>query len=196
MITGDVGISPASASAITGFELNMDPANQYATSPQVTGKIYAADYAPPTPENLKSAVDDMTRAFKDASKRKADTKDLNGGDLGGMVINPGVYRFDDTVLIPDDITLDGDVTDVWIFKLSDDLVMSTNTQIMLSGGATANNVFWQVDGLVDIGEGAYFVGNLMVKDDITLRTGATVEGRLLGQDKVSLDAASVLAPVK
>lgn len=193
-ITGDVGISPASASAITGFELTMDPANQFATSPQVTGKIYAADYAAPTPENLKSAMDDLNRAYKDARKRNASSNELGGGDIGGQILTGGVYDWNTTLLIPGDITLNGDVTDVWIFKVKDDLIMTSGTEVMLAGTAMADNVFWQVGGRVDIGEAAKAVGTFLAKDSITLRKGAVVDGRLLSQSKVSLDGSTVVAP--
>jgi hypothetical protein len=195
-ITGDVGLHPASASAITGFELVMDPSNQYATSPQVNGKIYATDYAAPTPDNLKRAMDDMQRAFKDANKRKAGTKDLGNGDIGGLILNPGVYRWNSTLLIPDNVSLNGDVSDVWIFKVSQDLVMSSNVEVALTGGGMAENVFWQVDGMVDIGEGALLVGNVLAKDSITVRNGASVNGRLMTHKKVGLDANTVTAPIK
>ena len=58
-ITGNIGISPAAATYITGFSLIADATNMFATSPQVTGNVYAADYAPPTPPNLTTAVGDM-----------------------------------------------------------------------------------------------------------------------------------------
>jgi hypothetical protein len=58
-ITGNLGISPAAAAYITGFPLTADSTNVFSTSSQVTGKIYAADYAVPTPSDLTTAVSDM-----------------------------------------------------------------------------------------------------------------------------------------
>ena len=66
-VTGDMGLSPAATSYITGFALT--DATGYATSPQVTGKIYAADMADPTPINLTTAVENMITAYNDAAGR-------------------------------------------------------------------------------------------------------------------------------
>ncbi len=73
-ITGDIGVSPAAATYITGFSLSMDATNVFSTSPFVTGSIYAADYAVPTPANLTTAIGDMETAYTDASGRT-----LSGG---------------------------------------------------------------------------------------------------------------------
>ena len=51
-IVGDIAVSPVAATYITGFGLIADSSNVFSTSPVVTGKIYAADYAVPTPTNL------------------------------------------------------------------------------------------------------------------------------------------------
>ena len=71
-ITGDMGVSPISATGITGFSLTLDASNVYSTSPQVTGKVYAADYASPTPAKLTTAIGDMQHEFTDAAVRDAD----------------------------------------------------------------------------------------------------------------------------
>ena len=68
VITGNVGLSPAAASFLTGFSLTMDPSNAFSTSTQVTGNVYAADYAAPTPTNLTTSVLDMETAFTDAAR--------------------------------------------------------------------------------------------------------------------------------
>src|SRR4029078_6349622 len=65
-ITGDMGVSPISATGITGFSLTMDSSNVFSTSPAVTGKVYAADYASPTPAKLTTAIGDMQHAFTEA----------------------------------------------------------------------------------------------------------------------------------
>ena len=93
-ITGDVGVSPIHASAITGFGLTMDPSGQFSTSSQINGKAYAADYAPPTPSELTTAVDDMETAYADAVGRPNDDTtrtNLGGGNNSGEVLTPGVY---------------------------------------------------------------------------------------------------------
>ena len=64
----------------------------FSTSPQVTGKVYASDYASPTPANLTTAIGDMQTAFTDAAGRAASVTELGAGNIGGMTIGPGVYK--------------------------------------------------------------------------------------------------------
>ena len=68
-VTGDIGVSPIARIAITGFSETMDSTNTFSTSTQVVGKIYAADYTPPTPSNMTTAVSDMEIAYTDAAGR-------------------------------------------------------------------------------------------------------------------------------
>jgi hypothetical protein len=192
-VTGDVGLSPAAASYITGFGLTA--ATGYATSPQVVGKVYAADYAAPTPNTLTTAVGDMETAYTDAAGRPMpDFLELGTGAIGGLNLAPGLYKWTSTVTIPADVTLTGGTTDVWIFQISGDLSMSSAKNVLLSGGAKAKNVFWQVAGIVDLGTTAHFEGILLSQTAINLKTGATMNGRLLAQSAVSLDSSTVTQP--
>lgn len=75
-ITGDVGVSPAAASYLTGFAPTSDSTNVFATSSQVTGKLFASDYANPTPSNLTTAISDMQLAFTDAAGRAPNVTNL------------------------------------------------------------------------------------------------------------------------
>ena len=112
-ITGNLGLSPAAASFITGFSLTADSTNVFSRSSQVTGKVYAADYAPPTPTNLTTAVQDMMTAYTDAAGRAPGTTDSPpGGAIGGTTIPPGVYKWTSGVSIGTDVTLSGTPTDV------------------------------------------------------------------------------------
>jgi len=194
VITGNLGLSPAAATFITGFSLTMDATNVFSTSPQVTGKIYASDYTPPTPSNLTTAVSDMQLAFTDAAGRAADVTELGAGNIGGMVLVPGVYKWGTGLLIPTDVTLSGNATDVWIFQIGQDLTMSSAVKVLLTGGAVSKNIFWQVAGLVDVGTTAHCEGVVLTQTTATLRTGASINGRLLAQAAVNLDTSTVVAP--
>jgi hypothetical protein len=194
-ITGNLGISPAAASFITGFSLIADSTNVFSTSPQVTGKVYAADYTAPTPSALTTAISDMQLAFTDAAGRAPGVTELGAGNIGGMTLAPGVYKWGTGLLIPTDVTLAGTATDVWIFQIAQNLTMSSGTKILLTGGAQPKNVFWQVAGLVDLGTTAHFEGVVLTQTSATLRTGASINGRLLAQTAVNLDSSSVVAPV-
>ena len=193
-ITGNLGVSPAAASFITGFSLIADSTNVFSTSPQVTGKVYAADYTVPTPPALTTAIADMQLAFTDAAGRAPGVTELGAGNIGGMTLAPGVYKWGTGLLIPTDVTLTGTATDVWIFQIAQNLTMSSGTKILLAGGAQPKNIFWQVAGLVDLGTTAHFEGVVMAQTSVTLRTGASINGRLLAQTAVNLDGSSVVSP--
>lgn len=185
---GNVGLSPSAASFITGFTLTADASNTFATSPSVAGRVYAANFAPPTPSNLTRAVGSMEWAYTDAAGRvQPDFLNLQSGDLGGLTLAPGLYRWGSTVTIPHDVTISGGPRDVWIFQISDDLDVSASQRVILSGGARARNIFWQVAGQVTLHAGAHMEGNLLSKTAVTLQTGASLHGRALAQSQIALD---------
>lgn len=193
-LTGDIGVSPAAATYLTGFSLTADATNVFSTSTQVTGQVFAADYATPTPANLTAAIGDMELAFADAAGRAPGVTELGAGDIGGLTIAPGVYAWSTGVLVPGDVTLDGNATDVWIFQIAQDLTITAGSHVVLSGGARAENVFWQVAGAVHLGTGAHGEGVVLSQTAVTLGTGASVAGRLLAQTAVALDGNAVVAP--
>jgi len=193
-ITGNLGVSPAAATFITGFSLTADATNVFSTSPQLTGKAYAADYTAPTPTNLTTAVGDMQLAFTDAAGRVPGVTELGAGSIGGMTLAPGVYKWGTGLLIPTDVTLNGPATGVWIFQIAQDLTMASGAKIVLAGGALPKNVFWQVAGLVDLGTTAHVEGVVLTQTSVTLRTGASINGRLLAQTAVNIDGSTVVEP--
>jgi hypothetical protein len=195
-VTGNLGVSPAAASYITGFSLTADSTNVFSTSPQVTGSVFASDYSAPTPSNLTTAIGDMQIAFTDAAGRAPSVTELGGGNIGGMTLTAGVYKWGTGLLIPTDVTLTGSATDVWIFQIGQDLTMSSATKILLTGGAVPKNVFWQVAGLVDLGTTAHFEGVILTQTSVTLRTGASITGRLLAQTAVTIDGSAVVQPAQ
>jgi hypothetical protein len=193
-VSGNIGVSPVAATAVTGFSLTLDASDEFSISPQVTGMIYAADYAAPTPSNLTTAVSDMELAFTDAAGRAADATELGAGDIGGMTLAPGVYRWGTGLSIPTDLTLNGDSSAVWIFQIAEGLTVSSAASVVLMGGAVPEHVFWQVSGAVELGTTAHFEGIILTQTSITLGTGASINGRLLAQTAVTLDANSVVEP--
>ncbi len=194
VVTGDLGLSPMAATFITNFSLVADATNVFATSTQVTGKIYAADDAVPTPSNLTTAIGDMGLAFTDAAGRAPDVTELGAGSIGGMTLAPGVYQWGTGLLIPTDLTLHGSATAVWIFQIAQDLTVSSAVNVHLTGGALAKNVFWQVAGKVDLGTTSHLEGIVLCQTMINLQTGASIAGRLMAQTAVSLDASTVTQP--
>lgn len=195
-IVGDIGVSPAAASLITGFGLIADATNTFATSSLVTGKVYAANYAAPTPTYMTTAIGDMQAAFSDAAGRTLpDFTELGAGNISGMTLIPGLYKWGTGVLVTGvGVTLSGGPNDVWIFQVAQDLTISNSAMIILSGGAQAKNVYWQVSGKATLGTAANFSGVLMSQTLISVGTGAVVNGRLMAQSAITLDAARITAP--
>ena len=193
-VVGNIGVSPIFASGITGFALTLPAASAFSTSAIVTGEIYAPDYASPTEANLTTAVSDMQTAYTDGMSRAADVTELGAGNIGGLTLAAGVYKWSTGVTIPTNITLSGSASDVWIFQIAQNLNVSSATNIALSGGAQASNVFWVVAGQTTIGTTANFNGNILDQTAVVLNTGATLNGRALAQSAVTLDSNAVTMP--
>lgn len=189
-ITGNMGVSPIAASAITGFALSYTPGAASSTSAQVTGLVYASDYAPPTPANLTQAVNDMQAAYTNAAGRAPDFTEFHGGLLGGETLIPGVYKWSTGVSISSDITLSGDASSVYIFEIAGVLSLASAMSINL-GSVLPANVFWQVAGNVAIGANANFNGVILCFTDIALGAGATLAGQCLAQTAVTLNTNTV-----
>lgn len=126
----------------------------------------------------------------------ADVTELGAGNIGGMTLVPGVYKWGTGLLIPTNVTLAGSATDVWIFQIAQDLTVGSATSITLAGGARAKNVFWQVAGFVDVGTTAHMEGVVLSQTSITLHTGASINGRLLAQTAVDIDSSTVVEPTE
>jgi len=192
VITGNVGLSPAAESYLTGF--SQTDATGYATSPQVTGFLYAADMAPPTNTNLTTAVADMLLAYNDAAGRiTPDYTNLHVGAIGGKTLAAGLYKWTSAVTITgSDVTINGGANDTWIFQIDDNLSIGANLKITLSGGAQAKNIVWQVAGEnVVMGTGSHFEGIVLSIKQITMNTGASINGKLLAQTQIALEKATV-----
>jgi len=194
VITGDIGVSPITSTAITGFSLTVDATNQFSSSIQVIGKAYAPDYASPTASNLTTAVSNMETAYTDAAGRPSNYTELYTGDISGQTLTAGVYKWGTGVLINGDVTLSGGPNDVFIFQIAKGITQAAGAKIILAGGAQAKNIFWQAAGAVSIGTGAHFEGIILGKTNITLGTNASINGRLLAQTAVTLIMNTVVAP--
>ncbi|MHB8997110.1 MAG: ice-binding family protein [Armatimonadota bacterium] len=177
-INGDVGLSPGTA--IEGFPPGV-----------VNGAIHAGD---PIAAQAKL---DLTTAYNDAARRPRGPVSVSG-NLGGMTLYPGIYKSTSSLEISSgDLTLDarGDEDAVFLFEMASTLTTTSGRQIFLSGGAKADNVFWQVGSSATLGSTSVFKGNLMANVSITLNTGATVDGRLLTRTgAVTLDGNTINRP--
>jgi hypothetical protein len=192
-VTGDLGLSPYATSFVTGFALT--DATGYATSSQIVGKVFAANMAPPTPDNLTTAVENMLTAYDDAAGRPSPNfTELLTGNIGGQKLTPGLYKWTNTVSMTSDVTISGDGSDIWIFQIAGDLTMSAGVKITLMGGAQAKNIFWQVAGQATLGTTTHFEGIILSKTGITFQTGGSMNGRALAQTAVILDKNIITKP--
>jgi hypothetical protein len=188
-ITGNVGTSPISGTA------------DLLKCSEVIGLIYSVDAAGPlpcritAPSLLTTAVLDMQTAYTDAAGRTSPNfTELGAGNIGGMTLGPGLYKWSTGVRVPTAVTLAGDADDVWIFQIAKNFNVSNGIAIHLSGGALAKNIFWQVGGLASFGTTSHVEGNVLSKTMIAVETGATVRGRLLAQTAVTLQKNVVRKP--
>ena len=189
VITGNIGTSPISGAAITGV-----------TCPEVIGTIYTVNAAGPAcrvidASMLTTAVLNMQTAYTDAAGRSTPNfVNLGAGNIGGLTLTPGLYKFTTGVSIPTDVTIKGGPNDIWIFQIAGTLKMSSAKNIILSGGAQAKNIFWQVAGAVTLGTTSHFEGIILGKTGINLQTGASINGRTLAQTAVTLQKNTVTQP--
>jgi hypothetical protein len=203
-ITGNIGVSPIAASAITGFGLALDSATrQFSTASQITGQAHAADYGGDVEAELTVAVLDMQNAYTDAASRTTTnhaasrtTSDsardsLLDGSIGGQTLTPGVYTLTAGITISSDITFEGSADDVFIIQTAGILTLTANTRVILSGVAQAKNIFWQVAGHAVIGAGASMQGILLVFTHVVLVTGSSLVGGIFAQTDVNLQMATI-----
>ena len=192
-ITGDIGVSPSTATSMTGFGLIMDFTGTFSTSLLVTGKVYAAAYTDPTPTKMTAAVSDLETAYTNAAGRTSpDYTELYTGDVTGQTLTPGLYKWSTGVLVSaGGVTISGAASDVWIFQIAGNLNVANGAIVTLSGGAQDSNIFWQVAGQVTLGTTAAMKGIILCQTVIVMSTGATLNGRALAQTAVTLDANTV-----
>lgn len=192
-ILGDIGASPIAAVAMTGFGLIMATNNQSSHTPIVTGNVYAANYAAPTPAKMTSAISDMQTAFTTANGLVINPiVNLYAGDISGKTLLPGLYKYSTGVLVTNaGVTLSGGPNDTWVFQIAKNLTVNNSAIITLQGGAQVKNIFWVVSGQANLGTYCNFKGNILSQTLISCNTGATVTGKLLAQTAVTLIANTI-----
>jgi hypothetical protein len=189
-INGDAGASPISGAAI-----------HLTCAEMMSGIIYSVDAAGPLPCRvtdptlLTTAVGDMEAAYTDAAGRtRPNHTNLGAGDIGGLTLAPGLYKWTTGVLISTDVTLSGGADAVWILQVAGTLTQAAATSVILKGGARPKNIFWQASGDVAIRTTAHFEGVILAKKYVAMKTGASTNGRLLAQTAVTLEKNAVSVP--
>src|ERR1700690_388371 len=199
VITGNIGSSPITAAAMNNVFCSEITGTIYGVNAAYVGSGVQTCFAGNPPLSNKTLVDnavlDMGTAYADAAGRTLPTAtELGAGNIGGMTLAPGLYKWSTGVTIPTNVTLSGGPNDTWIFVIAQTLTMSSATHIILAGGAQASNVFWVVAGQTTIGTTAVFNGTILDQTSIVLNTGAQLNGRALAQAAVTLDSNAVTVP--
>src|SRR5205814_2080698 len=154
-------------------DLGVSPGNTVSGSPIVNGTLHLGD------PSAAAAQGALTTAYNDAAGRTLGAISASG-NLGGQTLAPGLYKSTSSMEISSgDLTLDaqGDPNAVWIFQTASTLVTTTTRKVILSGGAQAANVYWQVGSSATIGGNSTFKGTILAAQSITMDSGATLEGR-------------------
>jgi hypothetical protein len=205
-VVGDIGVGPGvtSTAITTGFDpLIPDPVTgAFARSGIVTGKVYASNYASPTPTYIISSSNDMGTAYDDAAGRTPVPANTNLylSELGGRTFLPGIYTWTGglNLATATDVTLDGGPNDVWIMQVATALTTGAQSRVVLTGGAVPENVFWVFGTSLTVGArtGAPsgFEGIVLAGTTITVGANAIINGRLLAKTGITLNANTVTQP--
>ena len=164
-VTGDIGLSPGSS--IGGFPPGI-----------LNGTFHINDAI------ASQAKLDLTAAYNDAAGRTCTDIVTLSGNLGGLTLTPGLYKSTSSLAISSgDLTFDakGDSNAVFIIQIASTLTTTSGRAIILSGGAKASHIFWQVGSSVTLGTTSVFKGIIMAMQSITFNTGATLDGKALAR---------------
>jgi hypothetical protein len=175
VLAGDT-ITNTGATTING-DLGLHPGTSVTGSPTVNGTSNVANGA------AQQAKADLRTAYLDAEGRPGAIL-VPAGALGGRTLAPGLYKDDGApaslgIATGQTLTLAGDASSVWIFQSASTLITETGSRVVLSGGALACNVFWQVGSSATLKTSSTFVGTVLAHVSIAAQNSVTVEGRLL-----------------
>ena len=173
IINGDVGLSPSGSQGIPAGQIN--------------GTIYNGG------QIAAQAQVDLNAAIIAASPAQLPGGINAGAELGGKTLVAGVYESPSGAysITSVDLTLNGGPNDVWVFQMASSLTVDVGRKVILTGGAQARNIFWQVGSSATIGVGCAMVGNILADTSITLGDGASLDGRALAGAVVSSGAVTL-----
>ncbi len=160
VVTGDVGTN---VGAFTGFPPGV-----------LIGSIHVAD-----PISAQAAID-VASAYSDLVSIPCVT--VLGVTLGsGQILTPDVYCTGAATTLNGDLILDaqGDPNAIFIFQMDGAFSTGVGANIVLINSAMLCNVYWQVNGVFQLGDLSNFQGTVIANGAIHLLEGASVLGRVL-----------------
>jgi hypothetical protein len=117
----------------------------------------------------------------------------------GQSLNAGTYYIGQSASLNNTLTLNaqGNPNAVFIFQIQGAFSSAAGAQILLTNGAVACNVFWKIEGLVDLATNTDFKGTIVANNAaIILNTGALLEGRALSTTgAVTVAGVTVVTPL-
>jgi hypothetical protein len=175
VINGDVGLSPGGSSSVTGFPPGI-----------INGAPHYADAV------ALQAKNDLVTAYNDAANQTPFV-DMSNVNLGNQNLTPGVYHFSSSAMLTGPLTLSG--FGVFIFQIGSALTTASGSSVLLTNGAQACGVYWQVTSSATFGTTTAFQGTVMALQSITMNTSATLIGRALARNaSVTLDTNTITRP--
>lgn len=175
-VTGDLGLSPGSS--VGGFPPGI-----------LNGTEYIDDTV------AAHAKVDLTAAYNDAAARTCTDMVTLSGNIGGLTLTPGLYKSTSSLALSSgNLTFDakGNASAVFIIQIASALTVTSGRQVILSGGALASNIFWQVGSSATFGTTSVFKGTVLAMQSITFDTGATLDGKAFARTGGVTLAASTI----
>jgi len=163
-VTGDVGTN-------VGLTTNFDPLN-------VSGMIH------PIPDvSTAAAAADLLTVYTDLNTLAYDIELLYPAQFGNnLVLTPHTYIMNGATTFTDTLYLNaqGNVDAVFVIQINGAMATSTYSRVILTNGTKAENVFWKIDGAVQINDYSIFVGTIVANNAaIELKTGTILNGRAM-----------------
>lgn len=117
----------------------------------------------------------------------------------GQILTAGTYSIGQGASLDNTLTLDGqgDPNAVFIFKIQGAFSSTSGSKVVLTNGAVACNVFWKIEGLVDLATNTQMKGTVIANNAaIVLNTGVSLEGRALSTTgAVTVSGVTVTKPI-
>jgi hypothetical protein len=176
IITGDMGLSPGTS--VGGFPPGI-----------LNGTLHINDAI------ANQAKLDLTAAYNDAAGRTSTDIVTLSGNIGGLTLTPGLYKSTSTLAISSgDLTFDakGNPNAIFIIQIASSLTTTSGRQVILSGGALASHIFWQVGSSATFGTTSVFKGTVLAMQSITFNTGATLDGKALARTGAVIMAGNTI----